>query len=183
MAGLAVIAVDGPYHGDRVSEPMAPLVYQQLIVDEGVEAVTARMTADWLEAVSVLAGLGLADDAHVSICGMSMGARFGLPTAAPLGMRLQCLVLGKFGIREAELHPGLCAPSLTVAAARAISAPALYYVKWDDRIFPREGQFELFESLSSEDKRLFARPGPHDGTPPDDEALWQDFIRLNTQRT
>jgi hypothetical protein len=37
-----------------------PCVYQQRIVDEGVEAVTARMTADGLHVVSVLAGLGLA---------------------------------------------------------------------------------------------------------------------------
>ncbi len=74
-AGLAVIAVDGPYHGDRVPAPMAPPAYQQLIADEGIDRVTARMTADWLEAVSALAGLGLADEAHVSVFGMSMGAR------------------------------------------------------------------------------------------------------------
>ena len=91
-SGLAVIAIDGPYHGDRVPAPMAPSAYQQLIADEGIERVTARMTADWLEAVSALADLGLADDAHVSVFGMSMGARFGLPAAAALGPRLQCAV-------------------------------------------------------------------------------------------
>lgn len=73
-SGLAVIAIDGPYHGDRVPAPMASSAYQQLIADEGIERVTARMTADWLEAVSALADLGLADDAHVSVFGMSMGA-------------------------------------------------------------------------------------------------------------
>lgn len=122
--GLAAVAIDGPYHGDRVTAPKAPSAYQQLIADEGIERVTARMTADWLQALSALAGLGLADDAHVSVFGMSMGARFGLPAAAALGSRLQCAVLGKFGLRQAApLHPGLRAPALMETAARAISAP------------------------------------------------------------
>ena len=180
-AGLAVVAIDGPYHGDRVPAPMAPPAYQQLIVDEGIEAVTARMTGDWLDAVSALAALGLADPAHVSVFGMSMGARFGLPAAAALGPRLQCAVLGKFGIRQAApLHPGLRAPSLMTTAARAISAALLYHVQWDDEIFPRDGQFELFDALASADKQLIARPGLHGRTHPDDEASWQDFLTLNT---
>ena len=54
--------------------PVAPPGYQQLIVDEGIERVTARMTADWLETISALAGLGLAEHEHVSVFGMSMGA-------------------------------------------------------------------------------------------------------------
>jgi dienelactone hydrolase len=180
LAGLAVIAIDGPYHGDRVQAPMTPTAYQQLIADEGIDAVTARMTADWLDAVSALAGLGLADAAHVSVFGMSMGARFGLPAAAALGPRLQCAVLGKFGIREAApLHPGLRARGLMAAAAHAVCAPVLCHVQWDDEIFPREGQFELFDALGSADKQLIARPGPHGQTHPADETSWQDFLMRN----
>jgi len=177
-AGLAVIAIDGPYHGDRVASPMAPAVYQQLIVDEGIGPVTARMTGDWLDAVSALAGEGFVDDTNVGVFAMSMGVRFGLPVAAALGSRVRCAVLGKFGIRQTELlHPGLCQPGLMTAAARAISAPVLYHVQWDDEIFPRDGQFELFDALASADKRLIARSGPHAETHPDDEASWQEFIR------
>jgi len=113
-----------------------------------------------------------------------MGARFGLPAAAALGPRLQCAVLGKFGIRQATpLHPGLRAPSLMATAAQAVSAPVLYRVQWDDEIFPRDGQFELFDALASADKQLTARPGPHAQTHPGDETSWQDFIRHNTPGT
>lgn len=177
-AGLAAIAIDGPYHGDRVASPLAPPVYQQLIADEGIERVTARMTEDWLDTISAVAGLGLVDDANVSVFAMSMGVRFGLPVAAEIGSRLRCAVLGKFGISQAEpLNPGLCAAGLMMSAARALSAPVLYHVQWDDAIFPRDGQFELFGALASTDKRLSARPGPHAGSHPDDEPSWQEFIR------
>jgi hypothetical protein len=53
-AGLATIAIDGPYHGDRMPGPVAAAVYQQLIVDEGIEQVTVRTIEDWLDTVSVL---------------------------------------------------------------------------------------------------------------------------------
>jgi dienelactone hydrolase len=178
-AGLAVIAIDGPYHGDRVKQPLEPPVYQQLIADEGIERVTDRMTGDWLAGVSALTALGVVDDVNVSVFAMSMGARFGLPVAAALGSRLRCAVIGKFGIRQSELlHPGLCAPGLMRTAARAVSAPVLYHVQWDDALFPRAGQFELFDALASAAKRLSARSGPHAETDPDDEAAWQEFIKM-----
>ena len=47
--------------------------------------------------------------------------------------------------------------------------------------FPRDGQFELFDALASEDKRLLARSGRHAETHPDDEAAWQEFIALNAR--
>ena len=183
-AGFAVIAVDGPYHGNRVASPMAPAVYQQLIVDEGIEQVTARMTRDWLDTVASLAAEGLADDANIGVFGISMGVRFGLQVAAALGSSLRSAVFSKFGIRQtALLHPGLCAPSLMMTAARAVSSPVLHHVQWDDELFPRDGQFELFDSLASADKRLIARSGPHAETHPDDEGAWQEFLRTSKPGT
>jgi hypothetical protein len=56
-------------------------------------------------------------------------------------------------------------------------------MQWDDAIFPRDGQFELFDALASTDKRLVARPGPHSQTHPDDEASWQEFLNRYTAPT
>jgi dienelactone hydrolase len=163
---------------------MDPADYQQLIVDEGIQSVTARMTEDWLETVSALTAHDFVDDADISVFGMSMGARFGLPVAAALGSRLRCAVFGKFGVRQTEaIHHGLCSPVLTVTAARAISAPALFHMQWDDEVFPRDGQLDLFGALASEDKCLFARSGRHAENHPDDEASWQDFIVRNSRAT
>ena len=55
-------------------------------------------------------------------------------------------------------------------AAHAVSAPVLYHVQWDDEIFPRDGQFEVFDALASADKQLIARPGPHEHTHPGAEV-------------
>ena len=182
-AGLAVIAIDGPYHGERVSASLTSAVYQQLIVDEGIESVTARMTEDWLETVSAIAAQDLIDDAAISVFGVSMGTRFGLPVAAALGSRLRCAVFGKFGIRQGDMiHPGLCSPELMVTAARAVSAPVLFHVQWDDEIFPRDGQLALFGALASGDKCLLVRSGRHAETHPDDEAAWQQFLAVGSLR-
>jgi hypothetical protein len=106
-----------------------------------------------------------------------MGVRFGLPVAAVLGSRLRCAVFAKFGIRQTELlNPGLCAPGPMTTAARAVSSPVLYHVQWDDELFPRDGQFELFDALASADKRLIARSGLHAETHRDDEPSWQEFL-------
>jgi hypothetical protein len=62
------------------------------------------------------------------------------------------------------------------AGGNGAALPRRKRAQWDDAIFPRDGQFELFDALASADKRLIARPGPHGETHPDDEASWQGFI-------
>ncbi|WP_328520817.1 dienelactone hydrolase family protein [Kribbella sp. NBC_00359] len=122
-SGLAVAAIDGPFHGERVAEPLSPAAYQQLIVDRGVERVLDDLTEDWLALIAAVSQHAHVRTDRLGYLGMSMATRFGLPLAAALGERLHCAVLGKFGLEQSlALHPGLHAPQRIMSDASRVVA-------------------------------------------------------------
>ncbi|HSB03369.1 MAG TPA: dienelactone hydrolase family protein [Anaerolineales bacterium] len=176
---IASVAIDGPFHGDRVSTPLAPHQYQERMAAIGIDKVVDGMIDDWYTTLAALSRLDFIDADRIAYIGFSMGARFGLPYVAAANSRLRCAVLGKYGMRtSAALN---MAPRFTQDAPR-ITVPVLFHVQWDDELFPRDGQFELFDLLGARDKRLIAFPGPHNAAAPAAIQAWCEFITHHLAR-
>ncbi|GAA3683253.1 hypothetical protein GCM10022237_47440 [Nocardioides ginsengisoli] len=175
-AGVCVVAIDGPLHGERAPRPMAPGEYQAELVARGMDIVVRDMVEDWTAAIAAARATG-AGDGGLGYLGMSMGTRFGLPLAAALGHELACVVLGMFGLVQSEaLHPGLHDAAELRACAAGVVAPTLWHVTWDDELFARAGQFELFDCVGAADKQVVGFPGEHGTTSPDAVDAWIGFL-------
>jgi dienelactone hydrolase len=173
VSQMATITIDGPFHGDRVAEKLDRQQYQAMMAAMGVDKVTDGMVDDWRATLDAVSQLDAIDADRIGYMGFSMGTRFGLPFVAADGDRLCCAVLGKNGMRQASAMANM-APRFERDAPN-ITVPVLFHVQWDDELFPRQGQFELFDLFGSHDKRLIAFPGPHGGAAPAAVQAWCEF--------
>jgi dienelactone hydrolase len=174
---MAAAAIDGPLHGDRVSEQLDRRQYQERMAAMGVDKVTDGMVDDWSATLEALSHLDTIDANRIAYIGFSMGTRFGLPYVAAAGDRLRCAVLGKNGIRQTSAMPTAVNMAQRFKQdAPTIKVPVLFHVQWDDELFPRDGQFELFDMIGAQDKRLIAFPGPHGAAAPAAIEAWCGFV-------
>ncbi|HVN14603.1 MAG TPA: hypothetical protein VMT73_02595, partial [Anaerolineales bacterium] len=140
MYQVATVAIDGPFHGDRVSAPLEPYQYQEKMSAIGIDKAIDSMIDDWRATLDVFSQLDAINADRIAYIGLSMSTRFGLPFVAAVGNLLRCAVLGKNGMRApAKLNMA----SRFTRDAPKVKVPILFHTQWDDELFPREGQFEL----------------------------------------
>jgi dienelactone hydrolase len=158
--GVAVALIDLPGHGDR------PGSEEELPHGERRELAAA----DWMATLDGLLTLEELDVGRVGYWGLSLGTDYGLPFVAS-DERVGVAVLGLYGTRSSRIGDtdalGLCAQ---------VRCPVLYVMQWDDAMFDRDGQLEVFDAIGSEDKRLISYPGGHDETPDEGLRLAREFL-------
>jgi dienelactone hydrolase len=179
VSQIAAVAIDGPFHGDRIAQSLKPHQYQEMMAIIGSNKVVDDMIGDWCATLDTIGQLDIINTDRIAYIGLSMGTRFGLPFVAATGSRLSCAVLGKNGMRSPA---GMNMALRFTQDAPKINVPILFHVQWDDELFPRDGQFELFNLLGTHDKRLIAFPGSHNAAAPAAIQAWCEFITQHLVR-
>jgi dienelactone hydrolase len=174
--GAACLSIDGPFHGERSFGEGRAEEANQAILAQGPEVVQRQMTREWLAVLSAVAERGLVNDDMVGYIGFSLGSVYGLPLCAELGSRLRAAAVGKVGTTCAAHLTNIASPIVLCEAASRITAPVLFQMQWDDEIFPRPTQLELFDLIGSRQKVLRAHPGHHSDTWPADEIVWREHV-------
>jgi pimeloyl-ACP methyl ester carboxylesterase len=180
--GYAVLAIDAPGHGDRISREEAAQnmrevgarVTGQVAAPFDAErmrqmfARTRRAVPEWkaaLDAAQTFDFVGAGGP--VGYWGVSMGTAIGVPFVAE-EPRIRCAVFGLAGLREGQ--------SAFEAAAKAIKIPVEFVFQWEDAVAPREAGLALFNAFASAEKTLHVNPGGHMDIPIFEGASWERFF-------
>ncbi|MDX8148482.1 alpha/beta hydrolase [Lentzea sp. BCCO 10_0061] len=160
-AGLAVVTLDAPGHGDRPrttdDERFATEIRSRITSGHDAGALVAEYNAlqaaraipEWRSVLDALPATG----ESVGFWGVSMGAAIGIPLAAA-EPRVRTAVFGLIGATE----------PLTEAAAR-ITASVRFLLQWDDQLIARDAGLALFDAFATRQKSLHANPGGHGEVP------------------
>jgi dienelactone hydrolase len=156
--GMALASIDGPVHGDRRAGGAAGATREATRADffevwqspgSGIDA----MNADWRAVIDHLSADPRIDAQAIAWVGVSMGTAYGLPLVAA-DARIRVAVLGMWGLSFPNSQ------RLGEDAPR-IACPVLFQQKWDDELFTREGQIDLFGRIGTAQKWLYVYPGGH----------------------
>ena len=152
--GFAVAAMDGPVHGDRRSTPATPnLVRDDFRALWEAGGSVEPMVADWRAVLQALCAFREIDPTRIGYYGLSMGTAYGLPLLAS-EPRIRAAVIGMWGTSRVNSQR-------LVEDARAVRCATLFSLQWNDELFTREGQFEIFDALAMERKSMSIYPGGH----------------------
>ena len=159
---IAVMAIDGPVHGDR-----------RAVFNDGVEVRQEfrdlwqtgnsidTMLQDWQAALDKALQHPQIDAAKIAWYGISMGTAYGLPLVA-VDSRIKAAALGMWGTCRTPNER-------LIADAQKTTLPVLFQTKSEDAIFTKEGQQALFDAIQSTQKELRTYLGGH--TDPKDEQF------------
>lgn len=152
--GIAVAAIDGPVHGERRGTPAsAAAVRDEFRALWEAGGSVEPMVADWRGVLDALCSFREVDPAALGYYGLSMGTAYGLPLLAQ-EPRIRAAVIGMWGTSRANSRR-------LVDDARQVRCPVMFSLQWDDELFTRDGQFEVFDALATRDKHLSIYPGGH----------------------
>lgn len=174
---FAVAAIDGPIHGERRADwneanpPQGLPIRDAFLALWKTGASVDAMVADWRATIDVLGRLPEIDGGAIGWYGLSMGTAYGLPLVAA-EPRIKAAVLGLWG-------GDFPASERLVADAPAVQCPVLFQQRWDDELFTRQGQIDLFDRIGAPDKRLKVYMGKH-GVEPGEQL--QDIEAFLVQR-
>ncbi|MGE3073978.1 MAG: dienelactone hydrolase family protein [Dehalococcoidia bacterium] len=174
--GIAVAAIDAIDHGERgnivVTEDVAG--HPDYIALWKRPDTFDRMNADWKATLDSLLELPAIDPSRVGYWGLSMGTMLGLPFVA-FEPRIRAAVLGLCGFEGRSAIRGRFSDRHR-ADAPNVTCPVLFMVQWDDERFDRNGAFDLFGMLGSNDKRMQVHTGLHAEMPPEGTDATREFL-------
>ncbi|MGW6928509.1 alpha/beta hydrolase [Lentzea sp. NPDC054927] len=164
-AGLAVVTLDSPGHGDRprsaqddrfIAEIRSGIAAGQDVAEllsEYNALLAARAIPEWRSVLDALLGLPEISGDGTGFWGMSMGSAIGIPLVAA-EPRIRAAVFGLVG----------ASGSLAKAAAQ-VTVPLRFLLQWDDQLIARDAALALFDAFGARQKTLHANPGGHHDVP------------------